>query len=161
MSDRLASSYPDANSSPGLALWRTTNAWQRQVRAALSPHDLTHTQYVLLASLTWMDRSAPVSQRELADHAALDVMMTSQVIRILEAKGYVRREPHPFDGRAFALEPTPTGIELANRATIDVETADTAFFEALSPGATRAFVSALRDLASHRTDGGPRAHDGP
>ena len=148
MSDRLRTRHPDARSSPGLSLWKTTHAWQRQIRASLAPHDLTHVQYVLLASLTWMDRDAPVTQRDLADHAELDVMMTSQVLRALEAKGYVQREPHPSDRRAIAVQPTDAGVALANRATHDVEGADAAFFGALAPHQHDEFVVALQRLAS-------------
>ena len=142
MTGRLNTEHPDARSSPGLALWQTTNAWQRHIRASLAPHDLTHVQYVLLASLTWMDRSEPVTQRDLADHAGLDVMMTSQVLRTLEAQGYLRRELHPTDKRAFALQPTKEGVELANRATYDVENADASFF-ALRPRLRDALLAPL------------------
>ncbi|WP_049785499.1 MarR family winged helix-turn-helix transcriptional regulator [Cellulomonas gilvus] len=130
----------------GLALWRATNAWQRHIRAALAPHDLTHVQYVLLASLTWMDRTEPVSQRDLAQHAELDVMMTSQVLRALEAKGYVRREPHPEDRRAIALAPTARGVELANLATRDVESTDATYFAALNQSQREALLTALQRL---------------
>ncbi len=147
MGGDLETSYPDADSSPGLTLWRVTNAWQRQIRAALSPHGLTHVQFVLLASLTWMDRSQPVTQRDLAAHAGTDVMMTSQVLRALENKGLVTREPHPTDGRAFTVTPTPAAIEIANRATRAVEAADAAFFSALPPGERDVFLSGLRSLA--------------
>jgi MarR family transcriptional regulator, organic hydroperoxide resistance regulator len=150
MGGDLETSYPDADSSPGLTLWRVTNAWQRRIRAALSPHDLTHVQFVLLASLAWMDRSQPVTQRDLAAHAGTDVMMTSQVLRTLEAKGLVTREPHPTDGRAFTVAPTPTALDLANRATRDVESADAAFFAALPPATRDVFLSGLRSLV----DGG-------
>lgn len=148
MPDDLDTQYPEAQSSPGLALWRATNAWQKRIRAALAPHDLTHVQYVLLASLTWMDRSDPVTQRDLAQHAELDVMMTSQVLRTLEAKGYIRREPHPEDRRAIAVQPTPRGVELANLATHDVESADAEYFAALTPSQRESFVAALQRLAS-------------
>ena len=152
MTDRLRTRHPDAQSSPGLALWRATNAWQRRIRAALAPHGLTHVQYVLLASLTWMDRSEPVNQRDLSEHAGLDVMMTSQVLRALEIKGYVRREPHPTDGRAIALQPTEKGVELANLATRDVEAADSAFFDALTPRLREPFLTALHELAPAAQD---------
>jgi len=146
MTGDLETSYLDADASPGLALWRVTNGWQRRVRAALAPHDLTHVQYVLLASLTWMDRTEPVTQRQLADHARIDVMMTSQVLRTLESKGLVTRGRHPTDGRAVTLAPTPVGVALANRATRDVEAADSRYFEVLSPARRSELVLALRDL---------------
>lgn len=152
MSGNLSTEYDDAQSSPGLALWRASHAWQKQIRIALAPHNLTHVQYVLLASLTWMDRAEPVSQRDLAKHAELDVMMTSQVLRTLEAKGYILRGPHPDDGRAIALHPTERGILLANAATGDVEAADAAYFAALGPTQRESFIDALKWLGSHPPD---------
>ncbi len=66
MTGALDTVYPDPEASTGLMLWRVTNSWQRTIRAALAPFDLTHVQFVLLAVLTSMDRSAPVTQRNLA-----------------------------------------------------------------------------------------------
>lgn len=117
--------------SPGLLLWRVTNAWQARQRLALRPFDLTHVQYVLLASLTWMPAGEPVTQRRLAEHARTDAMMTSQVLRALEGKGLVERRPHPDDARARSLHATEEGVALANRATVAVEATDRACFGVL------------------------------
>src|SRR3954469_2227589 len=96
----LATEPESADASPGLVLWQLTNRWQAAQRAALKPFGLTHVQFVLLASLTWLDADEPVTQRRLADHAATDPMMTSQVIRVLAERGLVLRTPHPDDARA-------------------------------------------------------------
>lgn len=145
----LESAYPDSTGSPGLALWQVTNAWQRQIRAALVRHELTHVQFVLLASLTWMDRSEPVTQRKLAEFAGTDAMMTSQVIRTLETKGYVARSPHPADKRAVTVAPSAEGIALANRANIDVEAADSDYFGSLTPEELAMFRKSLHMLRLH------------
>jgi DNA-binding MarR family transcriptional regulator len=111
----------------------------------VKPFGLTHFQFVLLASLTWLQADGPVTQKQLADHAATDAMMTSQVLRVLEDRGLVRREPHPGDRRARALAVTEEGRGLANRAVVAVEACDEAFFAALGktqPG----FVAALQTL---------------
>lgn len=150
MTGHLDTPYADASLSPGLALWRATNAWQRAVRATLAPHDLTHVQFVLLASLTWMDDATPVTQRALADHAGTDVMMTSQVLRTLERKGLVTREPHPHDGRAIVAVPTTRGVRLVNEANADVEAADRTYFATLDPQDLAALVRSLRSLAEPR-----------
>ena len=55
---RLATGTPSADESPGLLLWQVTNRWQAAQRAALKPFELTHVQFVLLASLTWLRRTA-------------------------------------------------------------------------------------------------------
>jgi DNA-binding MarR family transcriptional regulator len=129
---RLATKFQAAEESPGLLLWQVTNYWQAAQRAALKPFGLTHVQFVLLASLTWLDAEQPVTQRDLATHAATDPMMTSQVLRALEQRGLIERRPHPRDKRARALAATPTGVELANRAIVAVEACDREFFRPLA-----------------------------
>jgi len=144
----LGSRFPVAAQSPGLLLWRVTNRWQAAMRAALAPHELTHVQYVLLASLTWLSDREPgrlVTQADLAGFAATDPMMTSQVVRTLERAGLVERLPHPTDGRARVLRPTADGVAAARGATADVEAADAAFF---APVDAAAFASRLAALAT-------------
>nr|WP_240902188.1 MarR family winged helix-turn-helix transcriptional regulator [Arthrobacter silviterrae] len=131
-----------------MALWHVTNRWQAVMRAALAPHGLTHVQYVLLASLVWLHSVEPdrqMTQAALAEHTATDVMMTSQVLRALEAKGMVERARHPGDGRARILRPTPRGILAARAATGDVEAADASFFGRLPE--LGAFTDALNLLS--------------
>jgi DNA-binding MarR family transcriptional regulator len=132
MTRRLANEHPTADDSTGLLLWQVTNRWQAAQRAALKPFDLTHVQFVLLASLTWLDADGPVTQRQLADQAVTDPMMTSQVLRALEARGLVRRDAHPTDKRAWSLVATSTGRALANRANAVVEACDRDFFGVLA-----------------------------
>jgi DNA-binding MarR family transcriptional regulator len=141
---RLATAFASAEDSTGLLLWQVTNRWQAAQRAALKPHRLTHVQFVLLASLTWLAADGPVTQRQLADHAATDPMMTSQVLRALAERGLVQRLPHPSDRRARALAVTSDGRVLANEAIVAVEGCDAAFFAALGddvPGFTRALAT--------------------
>lgn len=145
MSRRLATAHAEADDSVGLLLWQVTNRWQALQRATLKPFGLTHVQFVLLASLTWLDLGGPVTQRQLADHAATDPMMTSQVLRALEQRGLVRRAPHPEDGRARALTVTKQGRLLANRAVVAVEACDNAFFAVLGKK-QHAFTQALLTL---------------
>jgi DNA-binding MarR family transcriptional regulator len=145
---RLGSHFA-ADESPGLLLWQVTNRWQAAQRATLKPFGLTHVQFVLLASLAWLSRAdrldEPVSQRVLADQAATDPMMTSQVVRVLESRGWLVREPHPDDGRAFALRITDDGLALVRRAVVAVEQCDEDYFAALGSKVAR-FAGDLRTL---------------
>lgn len=129
------SEFDRPEDSPGLMLWRVTNAWQAAQRATLTPFDLTHVQFVLLSSLCWLARSEPVTQRRLAEYAHTDIMMTSQVLRRLETKGLLDRRAHPTDARARWLVPTDAGLALANAAGDRVEAADREFFGRLGPDA--------------------------
>ncbi|GAA5087301.1 MULTISPECIES: MarR family winged helix-turn-helix transcriptional regulator [Nocardia] len=144
--DGLRNEFEHADESPGLLLWQVTNRWQAAQRAALAPFDLTHVQFVLLASLTYLAvTDDPVRQRDLAAHAATDPMMTSQVLRALEQKGLIERRDHPSDRRAKSLVATEAGAALANRAVVAVEACDREFFGPLD-GRTRQFAGELRSL---------------
>jgi DNA-binding MarR family transcriptional regulator len=143
------SRHDAADQSPGFLLWRATLSWQRQIRAALSPHALTHVQFVLLASLWWLHDhgSGPPSQQELAAHAGTDPMMTSQVLRKLDARNLVDRHADPDDSRAMQVTLTDAGRTLLRAALADVEAADEAYFGALG-NQRDAFTRALSRLSA-------------
>jgi DNA-binding MarR family transcriptional regulator len=119
--------------------------WQRAMRAALAPHDLTHVQFVLLASAWWLgEPGEQPSQRRLAEHAGTDAMMTSQVVRALERSGLVERLRDPADARSVRVTVTAAGRTRLQGALADVEAADAAFFAPVRDGA---LVPRLRTLA--------------
>ncbi len=146
----LPTRFVTAGEGPGLALWRVTNRWQAVMRAALAPHGLTHVQYVLLATLVHLEAHGQsdhaVTQTVLADAAATDPMMTSQVVRALEGKALLERPQHPQDRRARVLHATEAGSQAARAATLAVEDADEAFFGRLDD--TARFVQDLTVLAA-------------
>lgn len=131
--------------SPGLALWRVTLRWQRQITAVLKPFDLTHVQFVLLTSAWWLteEGAEQPSQRRLAEFADTDVMMTSQVLRTLERKDLIERRSDPADARSKVISVTDTGRSLALRAVRDVEAVDHEFF---APVDVEHLISLLRTL---------------
>jgi DNA-binding MarR family transcriptional regulator len=136
----------DPEQSPGLLLWHVTLRWQREIAVALAPLDLTHVQFVLLATAWWLNsRDEDPNQLRLARQASTDVKMTSEVLRKLEAKGLITRTVDTADTRARKLRVTDGGAELAIRALAVVEAADAAFFQA-APDLT-ALLAMLRPLA--------------
>jgi DNA-binding MarR family transcriptional regulator len=85
---------------------------------------------VLLTTTWWLTRSGePPTQRQLAERAGTDTMMTSQVVRKLADRGLLARADDPADARAKRLEVTPAGLDLVAKALKDVEAADVSFFE--------------------------------
>jgi DNA-binding MarR family transcriptional regulator len=158
---RLRSKFGSADDSPGFLLWRVANGWQAAQREALEPYGLTHVQFVLLAAATWLSGEEPVTQRNVADFAGTDPMMTSQVLRTLEGKELIRRSRHPADGRAMALSVTVRGAALVNRAIAAVEACDDAYFEPLGPSRL-VFTTALKTLSrSKRAPARPGPRSGP
>lgn len=128
MTERLTTRYESDTASPGFMLWRVTNRWQAAMRATLAPFNLTHVQFVLLASLTWMADPIGTTQTDLSQMARADPMMVSQVLRVLETKGLVERRADPNDGRARRVSITDAGRAAAQAANQAVEATDGAFF---------------------------------
>jgi DNA-binding MarR family transcriptional regulator len=145
--------------SPGFLLWRTTLRWQRSITAALRPLELTHVQFVLLAAVWWLSEQANSSerlpsQRQVAEHAAADVMMTSQVLRALESRGLVARTLDPADARVKRLTVTAGGRRLAEQAISVVDAADAEFFTRARDPAQ--LLDVLHQLADESHGSGPR-----
>src|SRR5436309_3010936 len=119
----------ERNDSPGFLIWHATLRWQRGIAGALAPLDLTHVQFVLLASAWWLnERADPPNQVAVATQAGTDVKMTSQVLRTLERKGLIEREVDAADTRARRVLVTQRGAALAPRAIAVVEEVDARFF---------------------------------
>lgn len=146
MADKLNTRFKGgASESPGLLLWRTTLRWQRVMTAALAPLELTHVQFVLLASTMWLARNGEApNQVQLAAQAGSEPKMTSDVVGRLEAKGLLTRENDPRDSRAKIIRVTKAGAAVAQHAITAVEEADAAFFAAVDE---RKLVALLRPLA--------------
>jgi DNA-binding MarR family transcriptional regulator len=119
----------EPGASPGFLLWHATLRWQRRIAVALRPFDLTHVQFVLLASTWWLNREGDQpNQVTIARHAGTDVKMTSEVLRSLERKGLVERTSDRTDTRAKRVRTTARGADLAPLAIAEVERADAEFF---------------------------------
>jgi DNA-binding MarR family transcriptional regulator len=143
------------NDSPGFLLWHATLRWQRGIARALSPLELTHVQFVLLACTWWLNEQGErPTQVALAGMAGTDVKMTSQVVRGLERKGLVQREVDASDTRARRLSVTRRGARLAPRAIDVVERVDAEFFADLPK---REGLAYLRRLALRSAGAGTGA----
>jgi DNA-binding MarR family transcriptional regulator len=113
-------------------LWQLTHLWQRAIRKALEPYGLTHSQYVLLASIHWLSlHKKAVTQVELSAHTQIDPMTTSAVLRTLQKKGLLQRREHLTDTRAKTVMLTDKGIDLTRVAVKAVECFDAGFFSGL------------------------------
>jgi len=130
----------------GFMLWQITNGWQRVIRAALASTGLTYVQIVLMAGLRdQLADGATISQAALAQALGADPMMTSQVLRTLEAAGLVKRERNPADTRSRLLSLTSEGKAKLAAALPLVAEVDKDFFDALGRREEK-FLKAMRRL---------------
>lgn len=146
--DWTKSRFEKAEDSPGLLLWQVSSRWRRMIEQTLAPFDLTHPQFVALASIAWLGRNgSPISQADVARHMKLDVNTVSQVLRSLEKKGLIERR-RSSDERVRSPVLTEVGIERLDRSLPAVETADRQFFGALErdlPDLVRSLRVLLRE----------------
>lgn len=118
--------------SPGFLLWQVTNLWQREIKKALEQYGLTHSQFVLLASIHWLTlHKQEVTQVVLSNHTKIDPMTTSTVLRTLQQKGFIQRQEHSTDTRAKTVALTEEGKKLIKKAVVTVEKFDAEFFSIL------------------------------
>ncbi len=118
--------------SSGFLLWQVTNLWQREIKKALEQYGLTHSQFVLLASIHWLTlHKQEVTQIILSAHTKIDPMTTSMVLRTLQQKGFIQRQEHSTDTRAKVVELTAEGKKLVKKAVVTVENFDREFFSLL------------------------------
>jgi len=132
MAKEIEFQYKSPNDSPGYLLGQLTMFWQRRQKKVLDPLDLTHTQFVLLASLGWLSKkSNAVTQIDIANQSNADRMMVSKVLRTLEDKKFITRQEHHTDTRAKIIQLTNTGEEVLQKALTEIENADFDFFSAI------------------------------
>lgn len=122
-------SVEKAEDSTGFLFWQVTNLWQREIKKALEPYGLTHSQFVLMAGIHWLTlHNQEVTQIVLSAHTKIDPMTTSSVLRTLQEKGLLRRREHASDTRAKTAALTESGKKIIKKAVVTVEKFDTDFF---------------------------------
>lgn len=135
--------------SLGFVFWQTTLLWQRVTSDSLKNLNLTHVQFILLAGLGWLTKQdQSVTQSMLAKHAKTDIMMTSKVLRTLEAKALIKRLSHTSDSRAYTLEITDNGMDVLQKALSVVELVDQEFFSNLG-NRKKIFHDDFLEILSH------------
>ncbi|MCL2031749.1 MAG: MarR family transcriptional regulator [Methanomassiliicoccaceae archaeon] len=123
------SKFQNSNESPGLLFWQASVLWQRKIKDALRPFDITHTQFVILAVTHELNEvNSCVTQNDISDFSMIDVMTVSKTLRLLEKKNLITRENHPTDTRAKRILNTIQGEEIIKTVNPIVEAVDNEFF---------------------------------
>jgi DNA-binding MarR family transcriptional regulator len=110
-------SYPLGHASFGFKSVHVAQRWQRRLEKALEPVGLTHLQFILLATIDWLERSGEVpSQARLANFTLFDRVMISKVLTLLVQKGLIVRDTHPTVAKAKRVDLTTAGRQALARA---------------------------------------------
>lgn len=111
---------------------RVYNKWHSMIKKELKKMNLTHPQFVVLASLAYLSQdSNEVTQVMISKLSGIDVMTVSQILNLLEKNDFVKRKEHSRDTRAKAVILNKKGEEVLQKAVPLVEQIDEIFFEKL------------------------------
>jgi DNA-binding MarR family transcriptional regulator len=140
--------YEAPEQSPGYLLWRVSMHWRSKIEETLKVFDLTHPQFVVLATTGWLTKNNErVAQIDISRSAGLDPNTTSQVLRGLEAKKLIKRV-RSLNERSKSPLLTPGGFEKLTLALPAVEQADTLFFDALNAQESCKLIKIFQALLS-------------
>jgi DNA-binding MarR family transcriptional regulator len=134
--------------SPGFLLWHISTSWRSSIEAALKTFGLTHPQFVVLATTGWLTRNGELAnQAAIGKMAGLDPNTNSQIIKGLEQKSLIKRDPSS-DGRAKNVSLTSKGSQILSNALPAVERMDGNFFNPLKEKEINALVALFQKLIS-------------
>lgn len=139
--------------SPGFLLWQTTMVLQRQIKRALEPYDISHPQFVIMATLMWFEaHHYDTTQILIVNWTKLDKMTVSKSLKKLVALGYVNRIEHEIDTRAKSVTLTKKGKEKVCTLVPIVEGIDRLFFGKASHKEHESLVHILGKLSTDAPD---------
>ena len=148
----MTSNFAD---SFGIRLRRAYLALHRRANAELRRQfDVTADQFVVLSLLAERDG---VSQQEVGNRCYSDPSTTGALVRLMEERGWVRRQQDPADGRARKVHLTRAGRQLQRELW---EAASKSFHQDLwsvprNDGEERALFDALDRVVAAMEQGTP------
>jgi len=119
----------NSEKSTGLLFMRVYNKWHSMIKKELKKMNLTHPQFVVLASLAYLSQNSnEVTQIMISKLSGVDVMTISQILGLLEKHNFLKRKEHSKDTRAKAVTLNKKGEEILQKAVPLVEQIDEFFF---------------------------------
>ncbi len=158
--DRLLAQWrrerPDVDPSPMGVVGRVSRVARRidlAQRATFARYDLDPAAFDVLATLRRSGAPFTLSAGELMRTAMVTSGAITQRLDRLEARGLVRRGPHPDDGRVVLVSLTDEGRHLVDRVLPDHLATEERLLAALSAEQRATLAGLLRTLDTAPTDG--------
>ncbi len=118
----------------------------RMARSEGQRHDVRHLPSGLLSALSALEQHGSMSPGELAIKESVRKSSMTRLVQALVQNEYVRREPHPTDGRSDLLVITDEGVKALQLSRDFVDGWYLRRIEQLSKPERRALIAALPAL---------------
>ena len=142
-----SSGFSEYRRSAGFLLARLGGLAERQWNRHLKAHELTQSEFAVLAVLP---ARKGLRQSDVAARAGIDPRNAVAVIGALQKRGLVASRPDPEDGRAKMLKISRLGSQLLNRLHAKLAPEREEFFAALSPSEYSTLCSLLERVYRER-----------
>lgn len=150
---KLPFGFDAPEDSPGFLLWQTTMIWQRQIKKALEKYNVSHAQFVIMATLMWFEAHGyDTTQILIVNQTKLDKMTVSKSLKKLVLMEFVNRIEHEIDTRAKSVSLTKKGKEMVRTLVPIVEEIDSTFFSKASVAEQKSLIHILAKLIAGTTD---------
>ena len=145
--DEASSSLSGYRRSAGFLLARLGGLAERQWNHHLKAHELTQSEFAVLAVLP---ARKGLRQSDVAARAGIDPRNAVAIIGALRKRGLVASQPDPEDGRAKMLRISRLGSQLLNRLHTKLAPEREEFFAGLSPREYSPLCSLLEKVYRER-----------
>ena len=122
---------------------RLDHALSRRMLEVLAPIGLTVSQYT---ALSFLDSQAQISNAQLAERTLISPQSANEMVKQMNEKGWVEREPDPFHGRVVRLSVTVAGKALLQQAHAAVARLESEMLSSLSAAQRKSFQGNLRNV---------------
>ncbi|MET0975547.1 MAG: MarR family transcriptional regulator [Leifsonia sp.] len=110
--------------------------------------DMNETDLAALRFMIAAERDGrSVGATELAHHLAISTAATTKLVKRLSASGHVMRLPHPSDGRAQVLRPTPGAHDEVRKTLGEMHARMMAVADSLDPDEQHVVMRFLTEMA--------------
>ena len=133
--------------SIGLQFWKLHAKWQKRVASELSKYKVTHTQFVILASIKWFhEKSVSPSQAEISSVTGIEKMTLSKALVRLENSSLVKKTQSSKDTRAVCISLTSNSGRLVPELLKIVENIDNEVFSIKNTAERLLFSNIITEL---------------
>lgn len=124
--------FKNPEESPGYLLWHVSLCWRSLIEKALKEFNLTHPQFVILMTISWLTKKGEhINQIDISKASGLDPNTTSSILRLLEKKNFIKRI-RSVNEKSKNPQLTQLGQDIVKEALPAVEKTDSNFFEILT-----------------------------